>query len=227
VGRPLWREDGSVFCICCWPLLAQSVSGPSLLVLATIFYCLRYETSLFVASYDSQGHGGGIRPRLHTGTSQFPFPYSLISSRHRPRTETQPLYCWLAQTTQKTRDTCQTASSLVRYKHWGWHGRHRKQSLIYCCVLDRVYRAVAWQSVDQVRYNIIISIKIDTNIMLNIIHRSIFHIREVSRIKSTPSSAYLMSLYQQNFRAYHKKFYVGKFCDCRLKIGMCERSFET
>jgi hypothetical protein len=25
------------------------------------------ETSLFVVSYDSQGHGGGIRPRLHTG----------------------------------------------------------------------------------------------------------------------------------------------------------------
>jgi hypothetical protein len=25
------------------------------------------ETSFFVASYDSQGHGGGIRPRLHTG----------------------------------------------------------------------------------------------------------------------------------------------------------------
>jgi hypothetical protein len=36
------------------------------LELATIFYCLRFETSLFVASYDSQGHGGGIRPRLHT-----------------------------------------------------------------------------------------------------------------------------------------------------------------
>jgi hypothetical protein len=35
--------------------------------LATIFYCLTFETSLFVASYDSQGHGGGIRPRLHTG----------------------------------------------------------------------------------------------------------------------------------------------------------------
>jgi hypothetical protein len=33
----------------------------------TIFYCLRFETSLFVASYDSQGHGGGIRTRLHTG----------------------------------------------------------------------------------------------------------------------------------------------------------------
>jgi hypothetical protein len=34
--------------------------------LETIFYCLRFETSLFVASYDSQGHGGGIRS-LHTG----------------------------------------------------------------------------------------------------------------------------------------------------------------
>jgi hypothetical protein len=32
-----------------------------------IFYCLRFETSLFVASYDSQGHGGGIRPRHRTG----------------------------------------------------------------------------------------------------------------------------------------------------------------
>jgi hypothetical protein len=32
----------------------------------TIFYCLIFETSFFVASYDSQGYGGGIRPRLHT-----------------------------------------------------------------------------------------------------------------------------------------------------------------
>jgi hypothetical protein len=31
--------------------------------LATVFY----DTSLFVASYDSQGYGGGIRPRFHTG----------------------------------------------------------------------------------------------------------------------------------------------------------------
>jgi hypothetical protein len=57
---------GRVCRICCWPLPAQSFSGPSPFVLATIFYCLRFETFLFVASYDSQGHGGGIRPRLHT-----------------------------------------------------------------------------------------------------------------------------------------------------------------
>jgi hypothetical protein len=46
VGRPLCREDGSVFCICCWPSPAQSFSAPSPLALVTIFYCLRFETSL-------------------------------------------------------------------------------------------------------------------------------------------------------------------------------------
>jgi hypothetical protein len=56
---------------------AQSFSGRSPLGLSTIFYCLSFETSLFVASYDSQGHGGGIRPRLHRG--QFVF---LITPRH-------------------------------------------------------------------------------------------------------------------------------------------------
>jgi hypothetical protein len=41
---------------------AQLFSGPSPVGLATIFYCLRFEISLFVVSYNSQGHGGGIRP---------------------------------------------------------------------------------------------------------------------------------------------------------------------
>jgi hypothetical protein len=45
VGRTLWREDGSVLYICCWPLPAQSFFDPSPLGLATIFYCLRFETS--------------------------------------------------------------------------------------------------------------------------------------------------------------------------------------
>jgi hypothetical protein len=66
-GRPLgFRYSGFQrhATICCWPW-----RGPTPLGLATTFYCLRFETSLFVASYDSQGHGGGIRPRLHTGVS--------------------------------------------------------------------------------------------------------------------------------------------------------------
>jgi hypothetical protein len=44
VGRPLWREDGSVFYNCYWPSPAQSFSGPSPAGLMTIFYCLRFET---------------------------------------------------------------------------------------------------------------------------------------------------------------------------------------
>jgi hypothetical protein len=52
--------------------------------LATIFYCLTFETSLFVASYDSQGHGGGIRSRLHTGVSCTLVLCRLIIPRHGP-----------------------------------------------------------------------------------------------------------------------------------------------
>jgi hypothetical protein len=49
----------------------------------TIFYCLRFETSLLVASYDSQGYGGGIRPRPNTGQvwlPQFLFVTSISST---------------------------------------------------------------------------------------------------------------------------------------------------
>jgi hypothetical protein len=78
LGRPLWWEDGSFVYNCCWPSPAQSFSGPSPVELVAIFYSLRFETSLFDASYDSQGHGGGIRPCLHTGLSRSVryFPWS-------------------------------------------------------------------------------------------------------------------------------------------------------
>jgi hypothetical protein len=55
-GAPLWREVGCVVYNSCWPSPAQSFSGPSPIGLMAIFYCLRFETSLFVASYDSQCH---------------------------------------------------------------------------------------------------------------------------------------------------------------------------
>jgi hypothetical protein len=48
-----------------------------LLVLA-IFYCTIFETSLYVASYDSHGHDGGIRTRLHRGV----LPSAGRSRRH-------------------------------------------------------------------------------------------------------------------------------------------------
>jgi hypothetical protein len=68
VVRSLCREDRSVVYNFCWPSPAQSFSGPSRVGLAIIYYCLRFETSLFIASYDSQSYGGGIRHRLHTGS---------------------------------------------------------------------------------------------------------------------------------------------------------------
>jgi hypothetical protein len=74
---PLWREDWSVFYNCCWPSPTQSFSGPCPMVLVTIFYCLRIETSLFVVSCYCQGYGGGIRPDLHRG-------HSLTNELHVP-----------------------------------------------------------------------------------------------------------------------------------------------
>jgi hypothetical protein len=56
--------------------------------LVTIFYCHRFETSPCVASYDSQGYGGGIRLRLHTGIG-----FAL---------RTRPAYNISARTAQKT-----------------------------------------------------------------------------------------------------------------------------
>jgi hypothetical protein len=54
------------------------------LELETILYYLRFETSLFVASYDSQGHGGGIRPRLHTGVFYDELTAYFSLTRHGP-----------------------------------------------------------------------------------------------------------------------------------------------
>jgi hypothetical protein len=49
VGRSLWRENESVVYNCSWPLPVQIFSGPTPMRLVTIIYCLRFETSLFVA----------------------------------------------------------------------------------------------------------------------------------------------------------------------------------
>jgi hypothetical protein len=82
----------------CWPLPVQSFSGPSPLGLETIFYCLTFETSIFVASYNSQGHGGCIRPRLHTGVElpyECPLFYNLGRTDKRPPARTvRVLLCY-------------------------------------------------------------------------------------------------------------------------------------
>jgi hypothetical protein len=63
----------------------------------TIFYCIRFEPSLFIASYDSQGYDGGFRPRLHTGkelSSKFRFAYNLSTRTNRkPHFEQYFYFC--------------------------------------------------------------------------------------------------------------------------------------
>jgi hypothetical protein len=49
VGRFFWREDRSVVYNCCWPSPAQIFSSPDHVGLVIIIYCVRFETSLFVA----------------------------------------------------------------------------------------------------------------------------------------------------------------------------------
>jgi hypothetical protein len=62
-------------------LLSQILESPILVGQVPVFIFPRNRVfrlypqalgSLFVASYDSQGYGGGIRPRLHTGFSSNP-----------------------------------------------------------------------------------------------------------------------------------------------------------
>jgi hypothetical protein len=81
VERSLSREDGSVVYNCFWPSPAQSLSGPSSVGLYTIFYRLRFETSLFVASYDSQGYGGATAAG----------PHYIFSARTAQNTQLQTL----------------------------------------------------------------------------------------------------------------------------------------
>jgi hypothetical protein len=96
LGRPLWREDGSVVYNSCWPSPAQSFSGPSPVRRVAIFYCLRFETSLFVSSYDLQAHGGGIQPRLHTELATSGLALYTYSQRTDQPTENTAsiVACW-------------------------------------------------------------------------------------------------------------------------------------
>jgi hypothetical protein len=70
VGRPLWREDGSVVYNRCWFSPAQSLSVPGPAGLMTIFYCLRFETPqtwMARSPYLYPQEQGG--PVIHPGTS--------------------------------------------------------------------------------------------------------------------------------------------------------------
>jgi hypothetical protein len=70
----------SVVYNCCWSSLAKSLFGPSPVGLVIIFYSLRFETSLLIASKDSQGYGERFRTRLHPGLLFYSLSVDLLSS---------------------------------------------------------------------------------------------------------------------------------------------------
>jgi hypothetical protein len=152
VGRPLRREDESVFCICCYPLPAESFSGPSPLGLATVFHCLRFETSLFVASYDTQGHGGGIRPRLHTG--------SLLSLQ---KSKSKLLY-------DRTENTYYCVFSRCR-------GNNISPEMFPsngCCTVAE-YAAVTYQWIYMTRYSLVYGKPLNKSVNKNMWHETMLH----------------------------------------------------
>jgi hypothetical protein len=63
---------------------------------------------------------------------------------------------------------CLKAGCITRCSTVARRGRHRKHNPIYCCVLGRVYRAVAWQRVDVICYSIAMSCKSVHEIQLSI-----------------------------------------------------------
>jgi hypothetical protein len=67
LGRPLWREDGSGVCNCYWPSPAQSFFWSESRRTRGHVLLSQIRDFPFRRLYDSQGHGGGIRSRLHMG----------------------------------------------------------------------------------------------------------------------------------------------------------------
>jgi hypothetical protein len=66
VGRPLWREDALSFVYAAGPC-QRSLFRPESLGTRDHILLSQIWDFHFRRSYDSQGHGGGIRPRLHAG----------------------------------------------------------------------------------------------------------------------------------------------------------------
>jgi hypothetical protein len=66
-------------------LASPVILGSSPMILVSIFRCLRYKTSLFVASYDSQSHGGGAGPHFYTGFNNCTASPHYIASAWTPQ----------------------------------------------------------------------------------------------------------------------------------------------
>jgi hypothetical protein len=114
---------------------------------------LRFETSLFVASYDSQGHGGGIRPRLHTGLFYTPLRFcsfklaSFIDAAraYRKRVTCQNPWCGPQKTQPLFLKRLCWGSHVIATQPVHWRASSCLATVPYCfqeLKRESVYRAV-------------------------------------------------------------------------------------
>jgi hypothetical protein len=136
VGRSLWRKDGSVVYNCCWPSPVQSFSDrvpwdswPYFIVsdLRLPFSSPPTTRRATVEVFDPASTRGCPKR----------FSMSVVNLRHGPRVEkTAPIPL------RGTDHVENTASSIVVSRR-----PDRKHNFLYCCVLEHICGAVAWQCV--------------------------------------------------------------------------------
>jgi hypothetical protein len=102
----------------------------------------------------SSGHTA-VPWNFGTQAKSIPIPVfsHILSARTTHRKHSHYIVAW-------SRPPRKLVSSIRLRVDWsicstGLSAEDRKHCLICCCVLDRVYRAVALQRVDQIRYNVI------------------------------------------------------------------------
>jgi hypothetical protein len=93
VGRPLWREDGSVFCMCRWPLPAQSFS-----VLVSLDWRPYFIVSDLRLPFSSAPTTCRVTVEVFDPASTRVLTvlnWALVYNHFERTTQkTQPLYCW-------------------------------------------------------------------------------------------------------------------------------------
>jgi hypothetical protein len=135
VSSPIWGSWPdinyyrlTVTVLLLWGALSDERTSMSFVYAAGPCQCSLFDSfSLFVTSYDFQVHGGGIRPRLHTG--------------HKPRRQ---MNYWSSLYSPGT-DRTENASSIIACFLVSGETCPQSCSLATSVVLSPVYTAVTWQ----------------------------------------------------------------------------------
>jgi hypothetical protein len=136
VGRPLWREDGSVVYDCYWASPAESFSGPSSEGLITIFYCLRFDIPPTWRARSSYLYSPGRG--WHSCTPRYWVPFSSPPTTRRVTVEV-----FDPASTRGDPSNCNNYLVLVITSG---HGLRRKHVYHYCCLLSLPWKHACLRS---------------------------------------------------------------------------------